>query len=413
MLTWLSRRRFPYEPLITVEISKSRLIHNMKEFEKLAPGGCIAPVLKSNAYGHGLLEVARILESDTFNQKHRQGNVTIGTIPFFVVDSYFEAIALRSRHIRTPILIIGYTRPETIAIARLKHVSFTITSLEMLRVVAKSSGAERTNSGMISIDFPIVGTRHPRLIHLKIDTGMRRQGIMPHEIPEAIEIIKKCGSMVLEGICSHLCDADSADWTFTEEQIARWNRIVKQMRIAFPRVKYWHLSNTDGHRFRDEIDANVSRLGIGLYGLTVGNIFSPSLDLLPVMKMKTIITGIKQMKTNETTGYGNAFQAKKDMTIATIPAGYFEGLDRRLSNTGTILVGPNRIPCPIIGRVSMNITTVDVSNVPDAKAGMSIVAISDNQEDQNSILSIAKICRTIPYEITVKIPAQLKRVVTD
>ncbi|MEK7501302.1 MAG: alanine racemase, partial [Patescibacteria group bacterium] len=347
LLTWLSKRRFPYEPLIAVEISRSRLIHNLNEFRKLAPNGCIAPVLKSNAYGHGLIEVAEILETES-------GCVTS---LFFIVDSYFEAIALRAKHIHTPILIIGYTRPETIAIAKLKHISFTVTNMETLRALAKKAEIENTHGGMIGIQLPIVGARWPHIIHLKIDTGMRRQGIMPEEINETIEIIQGSQSIILEGICSHLSDANNEDEAFTDSQIILWNKIVRQFRSKFPHLKYWHLSNTDGHRFKGEIEANVSRLGIGLYGLIDGKSFTPPLDLKPVMEMKTIITGIKKLQIGETVGYGNTFTAQKNMTIATVPVGYFEGIDCRLSNSGIILIGPENIPCPIIGRVSMNITT--------------------------------------------------------
>ena len=143
LLTWASKRRFPYEPLITIEISKGCLFHNLNEFRKLAPNRSIAPVLKSNAYGHGLQEIAELLEDQA-------------GIPFCIVDSYFEAVALRSRGIKTLLLIIGYTRPEMITDTHLKKVSFTITTIETLRDISS--------------------TNKEVSIHIKIDTGMHRQG---------------------------------------------------------------------------------------------------------------------------------------------------------------------------------------------------------------------------------------------
>ena len=178
-------------------------------------------------------------------------------------------------------------------------------------------------------------------------------------------------------------------------------------------MKYVHLSATYGHPFTNEIEANVSRLGIGLYGLSDSEIFSRKLDLKPVMEMKTIVTGIKKLKKGETVGYGNTFTAAKDMAVATIPVGYFEGLDRRLSNSGTISIGPHRIPCPVIGRVSMNITTIDVSSVNDIHVGSEAIVVSNMMSDDNSLYGIAKKCGTITYEIAVKIPSQLRRVVID
>jgi len=379
LLTLLSRRRFPYDPLICVELSRSNLIHNLDEFRKIAPGGRVVPVLKSNAYGHGLFEIAEILQSED-------------GIPFFVVDSYFEAVALRSHGITTPLLIIGYSRSETILNSRLKRTAFTITSLESLREIAR--------------------VRRPLNTHLKIDTGMHRQGILQEEITDAISIIRKNPNIILDGITSHLSDADNIDKAFTEKQISRWNSVVQTFKKDFSALTYIHLSATDGHKYTPSIDANVSRIGIGLYGLTDGELINPELDLKPVMEIRTIITGVKKLSKGETIGYGNTFTAPHDMIVATIPFGYFEGLDRRLSNKGSVLVGEGRVPCPIIGRISMNISSIDVSGVPGSHTGTSVIVISKNVNDPNSISSMLKLLEdTITYELAVHIPSHLKRIV--
>jgi alanine racemase len=223
-LTWLSKRRFPYTPLITIEISRSRLIHNINQFIKLAPKSRLAPALKSNAYGHGIIEVAEIIEGEI-----RKDNKFRNSIPFFVIDSYFEAIALRAKGIKTPLLIIGYTRPETILNSNLKNVSYAVTDMETLRAIKNSK----------KVIF----------VHLKIDTGMHRQGILPEEVDEAIKCIKSNKNITLEGICSHLSDADGQDSTFTDGQIALWNNIVNQISSSIPSIKYFHLSNTYGHLY--------------------------------------------------------------------------------------------------------------------------------------------------------------------
>jgi alanine racemase len=240
---------------------------------------------------------------------------------------------------------------------------------------------------------------------------MRRQGVMQNEVAEALEIMEENKFIELNGICSHFSDADNDDPSFTEGQISAWNKVVHQCKNYWPDIKYIHISNTDGHKFSPDTEANLSRLGIGLYGLSQNLESSPKLDLLPVLEMKSIVTGVKKLQINESVGYSNTFKAEKEMLVATIPVGYYEGMDRRLSNTGTILVGKNRIPCPIVGRVSMNITTVDVSNVPDVAMGTEVIVISNIAGDQNSISMMARKCNTITYEIAVHIPEHLKRVI--
>jgi len=387
-LTWLSRRRFPYEPLIKIEISKSRLIHNLNDFRKISSQGRIAPVLKSNAYGHGLAEVANILEEAKDSDKSLREAIT-----FFVVDSYFEAVALRAKGIKTPLLIIGYTRPETILHSKLPQISYTVSNMETLRSLEKASR-------QISI-------------HLKIDTGMRRQGIMPTEADEAIRFIKDHRNISLQGITSHLCDADSPDRSFTEKQISVWNGLVDKFRLEFPTLEYIHLSATDGHRYSSSIKANLSRLGLGLYGLAIN--FDERLDQRPILEMKTVITGVKKLAKDETVGYGRTFAAAEDMTIATIPVGYFEGIDRRLSNAGTVAIANERdqIECPIIGRVSMNISSIDVSNIKNASIGAEVTVICNDPSKTNSIRGMAEICKTIEYEVVVHIPEHLKRTIVS
>lgn len=359
-------------PLVTIDIFSDALIYNLNQFRKITPHKNVVPTLKSNAYGHGISLIARELEN--------------GRFPFFVVDSYFEAKMLRSDGIETPILIIGYSSLEMILKNRIKDISFTITSLDSLKELSEAIN-KKIN------------------VHLKIDTGMHRQGLLLNEVEQAFNIIKNNSNVALEGICSHLSDSDSNDDKFTLSQIEVWNNVVEKAKSTFPDIKYIHLSNTYGHRYSDKIKANISRLGIGLYGLA--NI--EGLDLKPVLEMKTIISGIKKIKKGDTVGYNNTFIAPNDMTIATIPLGYYEGLDRRLSNKGYVKV--NGKFCKIVGRVSMNITTIDVTEIKDIRIGDLVQVISNIPSDLNSIHSISKISETIPYEALISLPERLRRVI--
>jgi len=144
-------------------------------------------------------------------------------------------------------------------------------------------------------------------------------------------------------------------------------------------------------------------LGVGLYGVDPNNL----VELEPTLEVKALISSIKKIKKGEAVGYETSFVAERDMKIATVPMGYFEGEDLRLSNKGFMKV--KGIFCPIIGRVSMNITSIDVSELPDVKVGDDVIVISKDKNDKNSIENINKICGTIPREVWVKIPAHLRR----
>ncbi|MFA6536754.1 MAG: alanine racemase [Candidatus Paceibacterota bacterium] len=370
------RTKRNYDPLIEIHISAETLKNNLAELRKIGEEKGVAPVLKSNAYGHGLVAVAKILENEPK--------------PFFAVDSYFEATALRHEGIKSPILIIGYTRNETIAGNKLNLVAFTITSLEQLRDLSEN-------------------LRRPAICHLKIDTGMNRQGVRAEELAESVKLIKANPRIELEGLMSHFSSASNPEQSFAKSQIEKWNQAVKFIRKEFPNLKYWHLSATGGHLFTNEIDANVTRAGIGLYGISPSEKLATKINLKPALSADSIITGIKKVKTGEYIGYDLLYKAEKDLTVATIPFGYFEGVDKRLTNKGFVKVSSR--DCPIVGRVSMNITTIDVSGIDDLKLNSSVNIVSSNPHDQNSIQNIAKICGASPYEILVHIPEHLKRVV--
>lgn len=370
------RNRFSSSiPLVNVYVSASAILHNLHTYQKKYPGIACSPVLKSNAYGHGLVPVARILDSEK--------------LPFFVVDSLYEARILRNNGITTPILIIGFVQPENILRNRLSKISFTITSLAQLHALADQ-------------------VTKPVTIHIKVDTGMHRQGLLPEQIPECVTTIQKNRYLKLEGICSHFADAENSDTSFTESQRKTWNEVVSVFQNAFPRIPYIHIAGTAGARHPTTAHENMIRLGLGLYGINP----SPSTDLLlkPALEMKTIVGSVRCIKKGERVGYNGTYTAHRDTRIATIPIGYFEGVDRRLSNCGSFKIGD--VFCPIVGRVSMNITTIDIRLLPEVKMGDIVTIISSVPDDENSVSGLATKAQTIPWEILVHIPQHLKRVVT-
>ncbi len=369
----LRKARFSYQPLVEVRIYRDRLRANMAAFQKSCQPCGIAPVLKSNAYGHGLVEVASALRGIQ--------------VPFFCVDSYVEALILRNEGIKTPLLVIGYTSIATILKSALRDTAYLITSLDQLDELSHKAQRKCT-------------------IHLKIDTGMYRQGILHSEISESIALLKKNPHIMVEGIATHLADADNTDRSYTTIQIALWNEVVKKFRSSHPLLRYTHCAATAGSAYSNSIDANVVRVGLGLYGISAGANIQ---ELQPALELKTIVSGIKKVPAGSCIGYNGAFKTHKDTILATIPVGYAEGLDRRLSNKGSVVI--NNAICPIVGRVSMNITTVDVSDCPAVQLGDEVVVYSADQKDPNTIEKCANLCETIPWVLLVGINPKLRRVV--
>lgn len=366
--------RVEYQPLIEVRIFKNAILHNLNEYKNKYSKSRFAPVLKSNAYGHGLVEVASILDD--------QG------VPFLMVDSFYEALVLRRSGIKTKVLVLGYVRLEQILKNKLKNVNFGIIGLEQLQNISEK-------------------LKRPQNFHLKIDTGMHRQGVMLSEIQEAIKLIKANPNIILEGVCSHFADADGCDKTFTEIQISEWNKIVETFKKEFSSIQYFHTSNTAGAAFAEKIQQNVARLGIGIYGFNQ----SPfeKLNLQPALEMVSIITSIKTIPAGEKVGYNITYTAPKETKVATFPLGYYEGLDRRLSNKGFVKV--KNVLCPIVGRISMNMCSIDVSSVPNVKLEDEVVVISKNPADKNSIDSMVEISGSTAHEFRVHIPSALRRVI--
>ncbi|KND47235.1 MAG: alanine racemase [Parcubacteria bacterium C7867-004] len=363
-----------HEPLITVSISKKNLLHNLHAYQERYPDIRIAPVLKSNAYGHGLIPVAEILDTED--------------IAFFAVDSLYEAEKLRRSGIRSRITVMGYVRPEYIADSSIRNVDYAITDIEQLRELSR------------------LADKSVRL-HIKLDTGMHRHGILPTDLEEAIALLEANTHLRVVGVCSHFADADNVDPSFSNQQIASWKKMLAMLDAAFRTIEYRHLAATKGIRFSDSSCMNTARIGMGLFGYDMSPV--DEVTLLPVLEMRALITSIREIPEGDAVGYNTTFRAKRASRIATVPVGYFEGVDRGLSNRGSFMV--NGKEAPIAGRVSMNMTSIDVTDIPDAKRGDTVVIIGRDPEKPNSIAEIAKLDETSPYVITVHIAEHLRRVV--
>jgi alanine racemase len=361
-----------YQTLNEIDIDSSALINNFNYFQKINPNCCICPVLKSNAYGHGLFQVARIVD------KYFKG------IPYIMVDSLYEAYELYKQNIKTPIMVMGYTDPKNYQIRKKLPFTFTIYDIDSLKALNKYQPNAK--------------------IHIKLDTGMCRLGIQKKDIPNFITTLKKYPHLKIEGIYSHLSQASNPQKiTFTNRQIKLFKQMVSLFETAGFNFKYKHIAATAGASIIQDPYFNLIRLGLGFYGYSpfgthTKEARTQKLFLKPALTFTSRLALIKQIKSGSQISYGGSYVAKQDELLGIITAGYYEGIPYDLSNKASFLIQNTR--CPIAGNINMNMTIIKIPRTINVKIGDKVTIISSNIDDS---CSVYKLCATLNIPIHVLI----------
>ncbi len=359
-----------------VLISRAAVLNNFDVFAKLSPGGMVIPVLKSNAYGHGLEEVATIL-------KERAS-------PYLAVDGYFEALRIRAVS-RQPVLVMGAIAPENFERMTFGNDAFVV-------------GDERTVEAL--------GQTGRRVrVHVELETGMRRYGVAMDDLAGLLAAIKRYPRLELEGVMSHLADADNPrDDSYTMMQAERFDHGVEQVLAAGFAPKYVHLAQSAGSVKAHSKYANAVRVGIAMYGVSpfiAGDPAAGELSTLrPVLELRSTITKILDINEGETVSYGGTFMAQRKSRIGVLPLGYFEGVPRVFSNAGQVKWGNDY--APIVGRVCMNHTMIDVTDL-GAEVGDEVVVIGADRGEAVSVESVCARHDLFSYELMVRLQGSLRR----
>ncbi len=376
ILSWSPSSK--YRTLNRIELSRANVLENLTLIQKQHPDFGIMPVLKGNAYGHGLEQMATIL-----NQ---------ADCAFLAIDGYFEAAKIRdiSKH---PILVLGYIKPENVSLLDTKRCSFVVQDVGDLGSFGQCG--------------------KPVKIHLELDTGMNRMGLSEDELLPYLKAIKQFPNLHLEGIMTHLADADNADGSFfTENQVELFDHLVEVVHSQGFAPKYIHIAQTAGSVKAKSRSANSLRFGIGLYGLNPLNSsdshYHELAGLKPVLELKSTVVKIVHLKKGDKVSYGGSFTAPKAMDIGVLPLGYYEGVSRELSNKGVVTFGAHQLP--IVGRVCMNHTMIDLHG-STIKVGDTVTVINQDPTQPNSIQAIAEQCRTISYVIATKLSSSIRRLI--
>ncbi len=362
-----------------VEIDKKAVAHNIARLKSfMSPKTKFLAVVKSNAYGHGMVAYAK--------EVRKYG------IDFFAVDSFEEALELRKAKIKEPILVLGYVFPENFAECAKKKFSVTISSLESLQAAARQSGHLK--------------------VHIKIDTGLHRQGFLGPDVAKVFTELKKAKKhLIVEGLYTHFAAMETPSYIeYSREQAKR----LGDWKKAFETFGYHpivHSSATSGIFFSREFHFDMARAGISLYGLWPSNEIkevAPETKLLPALSWKSIVTETKKVAGGERVGYDLTEKLDRDSVLAVVPVGYWQGIPRALSSRGEFLVRGKR--AKIIGRVSMDMTIIDVTDIEKAKAGDEVVIIGAQGDGTISAEEFADKTNTINYEIVTRINPEIPRI---
>ena len=358
-----------------LEINLGGCLENYKYFRsKIDAGTKLLVLVKANAYGHGAVEFASLMEN--------------AGADYLAVAYPVEGVELRQGGINSPIIVLtaGTDSFEQIINYGLEPGIPNLYSLKVLCSVLEKRGMT---------DFPI---------HLKLDTGMHRLGFMTEEIDELMEYLATCKSVKVRSIYSHLAAADEPDCDdFTNSQVELFKKNADKITSILPSKPLYHILNSAGIERFPQHQFDMVRLGIGIYGVSA----IPGNNLNPVASFKCKVLQVKNLHPSDgTVGYGRHGEiAPEGTVVATIPVGYADGLDRHLScGKGSFSIKGHKVPT--IGNICMDMTMLDVTGI-DVEEGDTVTIFGEDP----TVSELAEILGTIPYEILTSVPRRIERVI--
>jgi len=352
------------------EVDRSALRHNAGVVRDRIGSAEMLAVVKANAYGHGLVGVAQTLADDA---------------QLFGVANLQEALALRES-LPHPIVILGPATPEERSVIAERGFIPTISSLEEAQTFNRFG---------------------PTTINFKIDTGMGRMGVVENEAPDVFKSVAALPNIDIHSISTHM-PASNEDTEYTRDQLARFRTIIERLRAEVPGSYKAHVFQSAGTLAFDPSTFDIVRAGIILYGISPLPEFQKLLK--PAMTWKTRISLVRDMPKGSSISYGRTFIAPQKMRIATLSAGYADGYPWHLSNRGAaMLVRGQR--CALIGRVTMDLMMIDVSNVEGVQVGDDVVLMGRDGSEEVSCAELAEKAGSIPWEIVTRIGARVRRVI--
>jgi alanine racemase len=365
-----------------VEISRKALIHNLAVFRGLIGDDVIlAPAVKANAYGHGLVDCAQVFVDNGSD--------------YLCVDALFEAETLRKAGIKIPILIMGYVPLSELKRATELGCDLVVYSVETIKALGR-------------LNLPVA-------IHLKIETGTHRQGVSHDDLNEMIGLLKRCSTIKLKGVSTHFANLeDRINHQYALRQLSEFEQAITLLENAGLAPRFRHCANTAATLLMPEAHFNFVRTGIGNYGLwpsektrKAARRAGVKVALQPALTWKTLVAQVKEVPKGALIGYGCSYAMPSHGQIAVIPVGYYDGYVRLLGNKGYVLIRGQK--APVIGRICMNMFMVDVSKISGVKLEDEVVLLGQQGKVVISAEDLAEWSQTINYEVTTRINERILR----
>ncbi len=367
------------------QIDLDKALYNWNHIKSLTSGRFIMPVIKADAYGHGANILADLYENNGAEA--------------FAVSNINEAIKLRKHGIAKPILVMGFTPVEYINQMYAFNVTQAVYCKEYACILSQAASENNLNIK----------------VHIKIDTGMGRIGFdfRNENYAEYDELLSclKLPSLIFEGIFTHYSSADSIDDTdidYSDKQHDLFTATVNRLKADGYTFKYIHCCNSAASALRSKNEGNLIRPGIILYGNSPADGLKIGYNPLPIMSIKSSVSMVKEVSSDQAISYGRVFVSNKPMKVATIPIGYADGYPRALSNNGKVII--NGKFAPIVGRICMDQLMVDVSEIENVEIGSVVTLIGSDGDCEITFDEIASATGTIAYEIMCNISIRLPRV---
>ena len=351
------------------EINLDAIANNVRNIKKLiGEQKELMAVVKGNAYGHDILEISSVVLNNGATR--------------LAVARLEEGIFLRKAGITVPILILGLTLKQQAELLVSYNITPTVCEYEMIEKLSESA---------IKEDKVVK-------VHLKVDTGMGRIGIFSYDILRFIKRIRALKNVDVEGIFTHFSVADEKDKNYTEEQFKKFMDVLTVLEKEGIRIPVKHVGNSATLLDLPHMWLDLVRPGISIYGLYPSIEVQKTVKLIPAHSFKTRITFLKELSAGEPISYGRTYTTKKKRTVvASLPVGYADGYNRLFSNQGEVLVRGKRFP--VIGRICMDQTIIDVTNLPKVKIGDEVVLWGRQEQEEITIEEIADKIKTINYEV--------------